>query len=244
MKRGKKAKIISVRASAHNDAQDADYLDKLNDQDMRWYEVFIETTSAGNRDAALALGLDPKAESKYASDRYQAHNRDITSKYRRYTYHDDTNEQQGITALQNAIPDETFRCARCLKQRACQCPAVQRHQPYGPKDWQQAASDPEKAYIESSKILREKAFDLLPYGDNPMGLQPGHLVKICLPQHYLRDRVGEVVDYREMDQAYLIRVARPALKDPENSGMITPPFTMCYVKGSGLTRFKPSSVGA
>jgi hypothetical protein len=107
------------------------------------------------------------------------------------------------------------RCARCSMITVCRCEGTKRQRKtYLPGDWRQTvvneAADTEDNMIDILDIKKrhQEAFDLLPYGmwdvDHPP--QPGDKIKVCLPQHYLQNRTGTIIEQREADGKYLVKV--------------------------------------
>lgn len=135
---------------------------------------------------------------------------------------DDTKDAE-IDALLNKYSNTSLhtyntssrRCARCSMITVCRCEGTKRERKtYSPGDWRQMvvneAADIEDDMIDILDIKKrhEAAFDLLPYGmwdvDNPP--QPGDKIKVCLPQHYLQNRTGTIVEQRKADGKYLVKV--------------------------------------
>jgi hypothetical protein len=80
---------------------------------------------------------------------------------------------------------------------------------------------------------------LVPYGLNPRKLKPGHYVQVCMPAHYLKDRVGRVLAYRPWTNDYLVEVFRRTKKDRDGNSQ---PTTLCWVSPLALRRAEPKAV--
>lgn len=228
---------------------DIDYVAKLNEAEREWLEVFVAATAGNNMDAQAALTGTPERFRKLyltVAGEHNARNRDIASKFTRVKFEDelDDNGENGntlISALVQARSDifQHYRCDRCLlRADKCVCPKRQRYSTYGLEQYFQIEESDERAIARIDLKRRMQAFDLLPYGENPKDLQPGNVVKICLPYHLFKDAWGHIVEYRPMDGKYLVRVmSKKGLRDRDGAA---PKEITMWVAPTGLSKYRPS----
>lgn len=243
----KKITILRVTRRTKDAVKEMDYLNKLDEPEREWMEVFLAGYYGADTNAQAALtGNIAKARklSRETSRANHAYSRDIYNKFVRLSLTSASEEEiEGSEADEfpqlNSGDFQHYKCARCLKKaEGCHCPVRQRNKPYGVEDWIPAVTCPETAYAEAEEALNAKAYDLLPYGDNPTDLVPGRKVLICLPHHYLKDRPGTVRAYRIWTDEYLIEAERQGLKHRDGTQA---PTTFCWVKPTGLKKFKLAS---
>lgn len=217
---------------------DVDYAHKLNAEEQDWLRMFLRGTTAGSLDdMAELVGHDKRKLAKLSQEiaaERDASERDLMTTCVNVRELSPDNEEFEDAADKTLY---SVRCDRCLKlSNRCTCPARQRHPRYSPQDYQGVPRDEDVMLGELDLKRRMQAYDLLPYGTSPRDLEQGHTVKICLPMHALKEGWGYVLDYRPMTDEYLIRVMdRVGLKDKDGK---EPKAVVCWVKPSGLRRFK------
>ncbi len=243
----KRLKILRITRRTKDAVKEIDYVDQLSDTETQWMEIFLAGYYGNDTEAQAALtstAKDARAFGRAAGRENNAYSRDMSNKFVRLSLKSET--EIGDEADCEEFPTmkssefHFYKCTRCLKKAdGCRCPSKQRNKPYGIEDWAPAVTSPETAYAEAEEALNTKAYDLLPYGDNPPAadLIPGRKVVICLPHHYLKDRPGTVQAYRVWTNEYLIEAERAGLKHRDGTMSST---TLCWVKPAGLKLFKPS----
>jgi len=241
-----KLNVLRITKRAKDAVRDIDYADKLSKPEREWMEIFIAANYSNDVEGLTILQPNKakaRAWGKAVSGANNSSCRDMANKHTRLSLpaagEEGADEEQA--SLDRTSANFSFyKCGRCLKRGdTCVCPA-KRAQPYGKEDYMPTEISVEDALInEIDRAKHEAAFDLLPYGTNPPDLKPGHKVVICLPQHYLKDRTGTVVEYRKVSGEYLIAADRPGLKHRDGSQA---PTTQVWVRPEALKRAKLSRV--
>lgn len=242
-------KVSRKTKAAREAIADIDYAHKLKGADAQWLEVFMQATVNNDIDAmAILVDQDPAKLARlqrqvYAED--HARRRDVTYVGQRVDVDGDMDGPNLVTFMAGEMPDDApvHRCRRCML-RNCKCGPrfnieVKQydHNDYIPKDFNEDA-----AISELELTKRMEAFDLLPYGDSPTGLEQGHAVKVCLPHHLLDKAVGYVLMFRPVSGEYLVRsMSKAGLRDKNG---VRPKATLLYIKPSGLKRIRPEIVKA
>ena len=234
---------VTRRAKASRDGvADIDYEHKLSKDEKEWLQTFMRATVATSMDDMAALVGNDKDKlaklQKEIFDEDNAKRRDVTYVGTRVELEEGL-DSDNIEILNS--PSDVQVCHRCCR-RACKCgPRFRAFAPsyaqndYLPQDWS------EDRAIDTLE-LRERmdAFDLLPYGDKPKGLEQGHAVKVCLPHHMLDKALGYVLMFRPVSEEYLVRsMSKQGLRNPDGT---RPKATLLYVKPSGLKRVRPEIV--
>jgi hypothetical protein len=223
---------------------DIDYADKLSEADQLWLETFVRATSANSvDDMATLVNNDPvklASLQKRVFSEYEAARRDIMFMGNRVDLADGLDDAPDLAALTSASFDG-MKCGRCLKNK-CECGPRFRVPRYEPSDYLPAERNESTVIGEIELAQRMEAFDLLPYGDSPKGLEQGHAVRVCLPHHLLDKAYGYVLTFREVSGDYLVRsMSKGGLRDKDG---VRPQATVLYVKPDALKRSRPEIVKA
>lgn len=235
----------TYRRAVRDTIADIDYVAKLSPDERDWLEIFVDATAGNNEDAQACLAGTPEKFKKLHKAVYDEHNaraRDMLNKFSRAPYKESSelDEDEYIIERVAQVRSSVFqhyRCSRCLRNpEKCECPARQRHKPYGMDDYTPVEQTEDELVSALDLKKRMQAFDLLPYGDNPPDLKPGHTVQVCLPHHLFKNAVGQVLAFRQWDGAYLVDVkTKQGLRDREGKA---PKQSLLWVKGPGLKRAK------
>lgn len=237
--------IKSVRQVVKETVADIDYYAKLTPKEREWLDTFIMATAGNDMDAQDRLADTPAKFSRLYKSSYEAahaRERDIMTVFTRVPNEiepDDDALNEVAKIRSNVL--EHYKCSRCLsKPDECECPTRQRNQPYGREDYVPVEENEDHLLAVIDVKRRIAAYDLLPYGNNPTDLRPGHTVQICLPLHLFKDAWGLVRAYRKDDDKYLIEVkSKRGLRDRDG----TVPKEICvWVSPKGLRRYPPMLV--
>lgn len=243
--------VARGRRAVRDLIDEIDYVAKLSPPEKEWLEIFVEATAGNGMDAQAALTGTPERFRKLYTEVYQEHNarqRDMAIKFTRLTLLDGDAEQDDdgesdvlIKALVRSKSEffYGYRCTRCLSRATtCVCPKRERNSPYSMEDYTPIEVT-EADMVGALDIKRRiQAYDLLPYGDSPKDLDVGHPVQICLPHHLFKDAWGYVIDYRPMNNTYLIEIkSKSGLRDRDG---VRPEQITMWVSPDGLKRYRPS----
>jgi len=228
----KSYRCVKMRKRRYEAGKDVyPYLKTLPEAEREWLEIFLDAEYGADGAAQTALAPDEGYKKQWASETNHANyadRNDLTQRMAR------TNDQllamrdDGtrvyIEPTPNVFPPDPVRLAG-----------------YSPADY--APAEPsdsiEDMLIDAIDARTAEERSLVPYGFNPRKLKPGHYVQVCMPAHYLKDRVGRVLAYRPWTNDYLVEVFRRTKKDRDGSSQ---PTTLCWVSPLALRRAEPKAV--
>lgn len=221
-------KIRKRRAEAY--AEVAGYRATLSEADREWLDVFLDAEYGADSyaQAALAPSLaEARVNQSRVNQANYADRMDLYSRMRRTDADILRLKDEGLAPNLPPTPN-VF-------------PVKERQSKYSPADY--APSEPsdsiEDMLIDAIDARNAEERSLVPYGFNPRKLKPGHYVQVCMPAHFLKDRVGKVVAYRPWTNDYLVEVFRRTKKDRDGSSQ---PTTLCWVSPFALRRAEPKAV--
>lgn len=238
-------KVNRKTKAAREALGDIDYEDKLNEEEAAWLETFVRATVTNSvDDMEILVKGDGQKLAKLQRELFaedHAKRRDICYVGTRVDMEDDLVSFGDARSVD--FGQSINVCRRCMKKRCCCGPRFQ----VQPKKYDQADYVPierteDTMISELDLAKRMEAFDLLPYGDSPKGLEQGHAVKICLPHHLLDKALGYVLAFREVSGEMLVRsMSKTGLRDKDGT---RPAATVLYVKPEALKRSRPELVKA
>ena len=228
----KSYRCLKMRKRRHEAGRDVyAYLKALPEAEREWMEIFLDAEYGADSAAQMALSPDAAYKKQWASESNHANyadRTDLTQRMRRTGDYVLTRRDEGrampLDPTPNVFPPNPERVAG-----------------YSPADY--APSDPsestEDAMIDAIDAMTAEERSMKPYGFRPRNLKPGHFVQVCLPAHYLKDRIGTVLAYRPWTNDYLIEANRRTYKNRDGSSK---PTTLCWVSPDALRRAEPKAV--